>query len=189
MKKVLFIVLSLLGVLLSPLAQAHFHYELPLKTSLTVNDKRELTGLDIVWIYDDELTSLMLKDQKDVKKLGVKLMKDLNTLGYFTFLKLNGKALNTSQVTHYKLEEIKQTDYSNLKLSFHLPLKKPVSLAGKTSLVFRHEDANASAVLYYDKPEHLQLGKELQARCKVLITEKKEFEEGEAPQNIQVACH
>jgi len=188
MKKMTLIFIALLGLLLSPLVYAHFHYELPLETSLKVNDKKELIGLDIVWIYDDELTGLMLKDQKNVSKLGVKLMKDLDALGYFTFLKLNGNAVSTSKVTSYKLEEMKKTDYSNLKLSFYLPLKKPVSLAGKNTLTFRHEDANASAVLYYDKPEHLQLGKELQAHCKVVISDKKGFEEGEAPQNVEVAC-
>ncbi len=188
MKKISLFILSLLAVFISSLAQAHFHYELPIKTMLSVNTKEELSGLDITWVYDDELTKLMLKDQKDVTKLGKKLMKDLSMLGYFTFLKLNGKELSTSKVTEYKLEEIKYTDYKNLKLSFHLPLKKPVSLAGKNSLEFRHEDANASAVLYYDKPEHLQIGKALEMHCEVVIKDKKDFEEGEAPQTVKVAC-
>jgi len=68
-----------------------------------------------------------------------------------------------------------------------LPLKKALSLSGKNTLEFRHEDANASAILYYDKPQHLQLGA-LKNHCKVDITEKKNFEEGESPQNIKVIC-
>ncbi len=187
MKKKLSLFGLLFGLLFSPLALAHFHYDLPLRTTLQTNTKGDLTALNITWMYDDELTDLMLKDQKDVKKLGKKLINDLQLLSYFTAVKLNGKGLNFSKVSDYNLQEIKHKDYKNLELTFTLPLKKPVSLTGKNTLNFRHEDANASAILYYDKPQHLQLGK-LKSHCKVDITEKKTFEEGEAPQNVKVVC-
>jgi len=187
MKKKLSLFGLLFGLLFSPLAFAHFHYDLPLQTTLKTNTKGELTGLNITWVYDDELTELMLKDQKNIDKLGKKLISDLHLLGYFTAVKLNGKPLNLAKVSDYNLQEIKRKDYKNLELTFSLPLKKSVSLAGKNTLSFRHEDANASAILYYDKPQHLQLGT-LKNHCKVDITEKKSFEEGEAPQNVKVVC-
>ena len=177
----------LFGLLFSPLAFAHFHYELPLQTSLQTNAKGELTGLNITWVYDDELTDLMLKDQQDTNKLAKKLHSDLRTLSYFTALKLNGKPLNFTKVSDFNLQKLNHKDYKNLELTFTLPLKKPVSLTGKNTLEFRHEDANASAILYYDKPRDLQLGT-LKGHCKVDITEKKDFEEGEAPQNVKVIC-
>ncbi len=186
MKKLSLFIL-MFGLLSPQFAFAHFHYELPLETSLQANKKGELTGLNITWIYDDALTDLMLKDQKDVNKLAKKLNNDLQTLSYFTALKLNGKGLDFAKVSNFKLQELKHKDYKNLELNFTLPLKKPVSLKGKNTLVFRHEDANASAILYYDKPQKLQLGT-FKSHCKVDITEKKDFEEGEAPQNIKVVC-
>ena len=185
--KILSLFIFVLGLFFSPLALAHFHYELPLETTLQTNAKGELTGLNITWVYDDALTELMLKDQKDISKLGKKLMSDLHTLSYFTAIKLNGKALNLAKVSDHSLQELKHKDYKNLELKFTLPLKKPISLVGKNTLELRHEDANASAILYYDKPQNLQLGK-LKDHCKVDITEKKNFEEGEAPQNIKVVC-
>ena len=175
------------GLVSSQLAFAHFHYELPLETSLQANEKGELTGLNITWVYDDALTDLMLKDQKDINKLATKLNNDLRLLNYFTALKLNGKGVNFSTPSSFKLREIKHKDYKNLELNFTLPLKKPVSLKGKNTLEFRHEDANASAIIYYDKADHLQLGK-LKNHCKVNITEKKKFAEGEAPQTIKIFC-
>lgn len=188
MKKISLTIISLFSLLLSQVTMAHFHYELPLQNELVTNTKNELTGLNIDWVYDGDLSDLMLKDQKDVTKMGAKLISDLDTLGYFTFVKLNGKSVDTAKVTKYKVEELKETDHSKLKLSFYLPLKTPVSLDGKNTLEFRHEDANASAILYYDKPENLQLASNLKEKCEVVITEVKDFEEGEAPQKVKVVC-
>ena len=189
MKKIILTsILSISTALFSPSVLAHFHYELPITSTLQANAKHQLKAIKMSWIYDDEVSEMMLQDQKDVKKLGDKLINDLDKLGYFTFLKLNGKSLETSKVELFKLEEIKFDGYSKLKLTFTLPLKTPVSLQGNNTLNIRHEDGTASAIIYYDKPSYLSIDNNLNSNCKADIREKKDFEEGESPQDVKVVC-
>ena len=169
-------------------AFAHFHYELPIKSTLMSNNKQQLSAMQVSWIYDDEVSELMLKDQKDLKKLGKKLINDLDLLQYFTVLKLDGKPLKTGKVKKYHLEEIKHKDYSNLKLTFTLPITSAASLKGNHVLIVNHEDPTASAILYYDKPQDLRINGPLQGKCKTIVVEKKKFEEGESPQDVKVVC-
>ena len=177
----------LLTVIMQPVF-AHFHYELPIKSTLVTNANQQLTAMKLSWIYDDEVSDLMLKSQKNVKKLGAKLINDRDKLCYFTSLKLDGKSLKTGKVSQFNLEEIKHKDYSNLKLSFTLPVTPPVSLKGNHTLVVNHEDATASAILYYDKPQDLRTSGALKAKCKTIVVEKKKFDEGESPQDVKVVC-
>ena len=84
--------------------------------------------------------------------------------------------------------EIKFDGYSKLKLTFTLPLKKTVNLQGNNTLDIRHEDATASVIIYYDKPELLSIDSNLKSNCKADIKEKKNFEEGESPQTVKIVC-
>ena len=180
-------IISITIALFSQAAFAHFHYELPITSTLQANSAHQLKSIKMSWTYDDEVSGMMLQDQKDIKKLGKKLITDLEKLGYFTFLKLNGKSIKTDKVKLFKLEEVKFKDYSKLKLTFTLPLKTPISLQGNNTLAIRHEDGTASAIIYYDKPSDLSIQSSLNGNCKTDIQEKK-FEEGESPQTVKVVC-
>ncbi len=169
-------------------AFAHFHYELSVNSVFQANDSNQLESMKISWTYDNEVSGLMLKDQSDVKKLGEKLIKDLENLAYFTSIKLNGKPIETKKVENYLLEEIKHKDYSDLKFTFTLPLKKPIKLEGNNTLQINHEDATLSAIIYYENPEAFIFDKRLNTNCTLDIVEKKDFEEGESPQDTQVVC-
>ena len=187
-KLILTSILSITTALFTQNALAHFHYELPITSTLQANEKHQLQSIEMSWTYDDEVSEMMLQDQKDVKKLEKKLINDLDKLAYFTFLKINGKSLETKKVEIFKLEEIKFDGYSKLKLTFTLPLKTPVSLQGNNTLDIRHEDGTASAIIYYDKPSYLSIENGLKSNCKPDIKEKKDFEEGESPQTVKVIC-
>ena len=188
-QKTFFIAITTL--LLSFLVQptfAHFHYELPVKSTLISNNNQKLSAIQISWTYDEEVSDLMLKDQKNIKKLGKKLINDLEKIQYFTALKLDGKPIETGKVKQFNLEEIKHKDYSNLKLTFTLPITSAATLKGNHVLIVNHEDPTASAILYYDKPQDLRVNGPLQSKCKTIIVEKKKFEEGESPQDVKVVC-
>jgi len=184
MKKVFF--LGLLSFLLgmSQLAVAHsYHYEIQVSNELNT-DSGKLNGLKMTWFYDEDVSSVMIQDQTDLKKLGAKLIADLDLLGYFTQLKLNGKIIAFEKAKNVQLKEVDKM----LVLLFTLPLKNPIALKKGSVLNIDHEDPSDIAILYYDKPSEIIIHGTLKKRCKPTVKEKGDFEEGEFPQVVKVAC-
>jgi len=169
-------------------AFAHFHYEAGATTELKTNKDGKLSALDISWVYDPEVTDMMLKDNDDLKEFGEGLIKDLAKLSYFTKLKLNAKVIKTSKVETYKLEKVGKDEDTRLKLSFTLPLETPVALKGKTTLLIDHTDTSASAIIYYDTATSISFDKTLDPHCIADVKDKKDYEHGETPQLVNVFC-
>lgn len=167
---------------------AHFHYEAEANTVLQTNKDKNLSALNISWVYDPEVTEMMLKDNDDLKDFGKGLIKDLDKLSYFTKLTLDGKHLKTAKVETYKLEKVGKDQDTRLKLSFTLPLVTPVALKGKTTLLIDHTDPSASAVIYYDTATSISFDKTLDPNCIADVKDKKEYEHGETPQLVKVFC-
>jgi len=167
---------------------AHFHYEAAATTVLQTNKDNQLSALDISWVYDPEVSDMMLKDNDDLKSFGKGLMNDLNKLGYFTLLKLNNKIIKTSKVETFKLEKIGKDKESYLKLSFTLPITSPVELKGKNTLTIDHTDTSASAIIYYDTASSISFSKTLDPHCIANVKDKKDYEHGETPQSVNVFC-
>ena len=173
---------------LPQLVFAHFHYELGLTAHLQANQKQQLNAIKITMTYGEEVSKLMLQDAKNINTLGEQLIADLDKLGYFTVLKLNNTYLETAKVEAYQLAEIKQDGHSKLRLNLLLPLKTPVSLKGNNILELKHEDVNASAIIFYKDTDAIRIDDNLHKNCTVNIKEKETFEEGESPQVIKVIC-
>jgi ABC-type uncharacterized transport system substrate-binding protein len=193
MKKSLFLSLFLAVIFFTTQAFAHsYHYELQVTNALQTNDKNELEALKLTFLYDGEVSKVMLQDQKNLDKLGKTLIKDLGKLGYFTQVKLNGKVLNTNKAQDIKLEKIsvksKSASYDALQLHFTLVLKKPVSIAKNSEIMFVHEDPTEAAILYYENADHILVEGNLKDNCKSSVKEKSKFAEGEFPQIIRVHC-
>ena len=174
-------------------ASAHsYHYEVQVTNALQANDKKQLESLRISFLYDVAVSNAMLQDQNDLAKLGKSLISDLETLGYFTQVKLNGKVINTGRAINIKLEKVnvKSEDgaYDALKLHFTLALKTPVSIDKNSEIAFYHEDPTDAATLYYENAEHILLGYSLKDSCKTSVKEKGKFAEGEFPQIIRINC-
>jgi ABC-type uncharacterized transport system substrate-binding protein len=180
-------------VLLPTQTFAHsYHYEMQVTNALQINDEKQLEALQLSFLYDSEVSNAMLQDEKDLDKLGKKLVNDLGKLGYFTQIKLNGKVLNTHQAKDIKLKNIsvkgEDGTYDVLQLHFTLMLKKPASITKNSEIAFYHEDPTAAAILYYENAEHIVVGEQLKDNCKASVKEKGKFEEGEFPQIIRVNC-
>ncbi len=195
MKKSLFLSILLLPfLLLTTQVFAHsYHYEMQVTNTLQANEKKQLLAVKLSFLYDGEVSNVMLQDKKDLDKLGKKLISDLKKLGYFTQIKLDGKVLNTQSAHNISLKKIstkdeKEGDFDVLKLGFTLKLKKPANLAGNHTLAFFHEDPSSAAILYYESAEHIIMSPVLKNSCKASVEEKGKFEEGEFPQIIRVNC-
>lgn len=165
-------------------AVAHaYHYEVQISNELN-SSKGQLNALNMTWLYDEDVSGVMLQDQDDLKKLSAKLINDLDLLGYFTQVKLNGKTLALGKAKNVILKKFDNT----LLLFFTIPFKKPVTIKKGSTLSFNHEDPSASAILYYDKPSEIIINGTLKKRCKSTVKEKGDFNEGEFPQVVKVYC-
>lgn len=195
MRKFLLLNIIFLATLFSSqITFAHaYHYEVQVTNALQTNEKNQLEALKLTFLYDGETSEVMLQDQKDLEKLGKKLVSDLGKLSYFTQAKVNGKFLDFKEVSDIKLDTIKEEGYDKklydiLQLHFTLVLKTPVNIDGDSEIGFIHEDASNAAILYYENKKHILLGDNLKDRCKTSIKEKGKFDEGEFPQIVSVSC-
>ncbi|GEM_PF-4070931 len=128
--------LFLLLSLAAPLAMAHPHAWMDLQTRFLIDDKQQLTALDLIWHFDDFYSANIIEDMKqkkeplaqqyqDFAKQSVEFMASENWL---THLKMNGKDLTFSPPTAYRTEK----QQYHLVLHFVLPLKEPVVVKGNT---------------------------------------------------------
>jgi len=178
------LLLSFILMAFSSIAFSHsYHYEVQVTNKLISKDEK-LAALKMTWLYDHDVSKAMLDDQKDLKKLENKLISDLDLLGYFTQVKLNGKALPFDRAKNVRL--IKSKDL--LELSFLLPLSIPIQIDAKNVLSLDHEDPSSIAILFYENASHIQLNGMLKKRCRIVIKEKDDFAEGEFPQVVKIGC-
>ncbi|MFB0974924.1 MAG: DUF1007 family protein [Tolumonas sp.] len=122
--------------LATPLAVAHPHAWMDLQTRFLINDQQQLTGLDLIWHFDDFYSANLIEDMKQKEEPLEKQFQDfarqsvefMATDNWLTHLELNGKKLAFSKPTAYRTEK---QDY-HLVLHFVLPLKEPIPLKGNS---------------------------------------------------------
>ena len=178
----------LLSVFIAPISYAHFHYTINSTATLQSNEKKQLTAVAMSWVYDEEVSGIMLRSDRALDDLATDVMNDLLKLDYFTRLEFNGKAIATKKVSNYKLEKITRDKKNLLKLNFVLPLKSPLYLQGNNTLRIIHTDAGASASLFYRNTNHIILGANFASFCTPEVKAIKGFENGEAPEIVNINC-
>lgn len=133
MKK--FVLLFLLS-LATPLAMAHPHAWMDLQTRFLIDDKQQLTGLDLIWHFDDFYSANIIEDMKQKKEPLAKQYQDfakqsvefMASENWLTHLIINGKELAFSKPTAYRTEK----QQYHLVLHYVLPLKEPLPIKGST---------------------------------------------------------
>ena len=186
MKKIigLFAVCTLL---LASFSYAHFHYKINATATLYANDKKQLTAVGMSWVYDQQVSDMMLKSGQSINNLANGIMTDLVELNYFTQLEFNGKRIATTRPKNYQLVSIKQGNKNLLKLSFVLPLQSPLFIQGNT-LSIVHTDPSASASIFYHHANNIILGEAFKSLCQSRVQAIKGFEAGEAPELVKIRC-
>lgn len=122
--------------LATPLAVAHPHAWMDLQTRFLINDQQQLTGLDLIWHFDDFYSANLIEDMKQKEEPLEKQFQDfarqsvefMAADNWLTHMELNGKKLAFSKPTAYRTEK---QDY-HLVLHFVLPLKEPIPLKGNS---------------------------------------------------------
>ena len=127
--------LCLLFVTSATSSAAGFHYQLNLTARLATTPTGELSGVEMSWIYDSELSATLM-DGEDLsaanreatlKKRAADILDGLLEMKYFTTLYLDVKALPTVEVEKYNLQLTKE---SQLQLNLTLPLANAQQLNG-----------------------------------------------------------
>ena len=122
-------------------AQAHPHVWITVRTQIVFNAEGKVSGLIHDWVFDDMYSAFategLTKTDGLVKRetfapLAQENAGGLADIGYFTTLKLNGKAVEFAPVSEYWMEE--RPDHL---VAFHvaLSLKKPMAVGRFGSLM------------------------------------------------------
>ncbi len=126
------------GVLLSvgcfTTAHAHPHTWIDMQTRFLINDQQELTGLDLIWHFDDVYSASILEDMKQknepLEKQYQEFARDsidyMAAENWLTRFSMNDKPIQFQKPTSYKTEKYAH----HLALHFILPLKVPAPVTG-----------------------------------------------------------
>ncbi len=186
MKKIIGL-FALCTLLLASSSYAHFHYKINATATLYANDKQQLTAVGMAWVYDPNVSDMMLSSGQSINDLANGIMTDLVELDYFTQLEFNGKRIATSRPSNYQLVPIKKGNQNLLKLSFVLPLQSPLFIQGNT-LSIVHKDPGASASIFYHHANNIILGQTFKSLCQSRVQAIKGFAVGEAPERVRIRC-
>ena len=133
--------LALIALLSCEAASAHPHVWVTVRSQVEFNAEGKVSGVTHDWVFDEMYSSFatqgLAKEGELVKRatfapLAKENAGGLADLGYFTTLKLDGKAVEFAPVTEYWMEE--RPDHL-VQFHVHLQLKTPTSVGRFGSLM------------------------------------------------------
>jgi len=162
------IAISLLAIQVS--FAGGYHYQLDLTAKLVNNPQKELTAIQMSWIYDKELSAILMdgedlsetKREETLKKRAADILTGLTEMKYFTSLLLDDQPLEFAKVKNYKLL---LNDESRLLMNLTIPLKESQRLKGRTLDITVTDDTGVGLATFVDT-SHLLLGEVYKTDCK-----------------------
>jgi len=191
LEKITLLLFSLILFLdVSTSLQAHTeHEEIQVKSTFQVNQRQQLSAINMVWLYDTFSSEDMLNHEKDINRLAKLLVSDLARFNYFTRLNAGDRRLITNKISKYKLIKVKDRDNSPaLQLTFTLLLKKPINIKTLRTIKINHADPTGRGIFFYESAKDIVLSNELESKCRAQVKEKAEFKEGQFPQIVTITC-
>ncbi|MGB1311512.1 MAG: DUF1007 family protein [Leucothrix sp.] len=149
---------------------AGFHYQLDLTAKLVNSPDKELTAIQMSWIYDKELSAILMdgedlsetKRDATLKKRAADILSGLTEVKYFTTALLDKTPLTFDKVEKYSLRLNKE---SRLQMNLTLPLNTPQTLQGSTLELIVTDDSAVGLATFIDT-KHMLLGEQFSAICK-----------------------
>lgn len=167
MKKLLIHALIMVATIL-PLTlvqAAGIHYQISTSTRFYADDAGNLAGLRMNWVYDPEVSSIILDgrnlDAAGLRQLGEDILADLYALGYYIQFTADSQPVPVNQVTQFT---IKLVEDSSIQLGLQVELKQALPVAGKT-LRLALADPDGSAALLYAADDRIVLDNALAGKC------------------------
>lgn len=157
----------------SSVVWAHgFHYQIQAGTTLQTDGKGTLQTLQMDWLYDPEVTAIMLEGEDispaqqahTLQTLRDHMLKDLHKLGYFTSLTVQDKPIALSAATTPSLT----LENKRLHLRFTLPLQQPVNLLNQP-VKLALTDPDATGILSYQDTGHIRVDTPTAITCAVTL--------------------
>lgn len=149
---------------------AGFHYQLDLTAKLVGGPQGELTAIQMSWIYDKELSAILMdgedlseaKRETPLKERTPDILSGLTDVKYFTTVLLDKNALEFADAENYQLNLTKE---SRLQMNLTLPLKKSQIVKGRTLEIIVTDDSAVGLATFIDT-DHLLLGEQFETLCK-----------------------
>ncbi len=150
--------------LLTPIrASAHPHTWIDLETALIFNEKGQITGLWVGWLFDDFYSAFTLEgmkpnkdgkyDQKALNTLAETNLKNLSEYSYFTYIHVDGKQPAYKTVTDYKTF----VENQRLWMEFTVELKEPIPAKGHQIDYAVYDPTYYVEILHAEKGDPIQL--------------------------------
>lgn len=175
---------------------AGFHYQLDLTAKLVNDQQGELTAIQMSWIYDKELSAILMdgedlseaKQEATLKKRAADILDGLTDVNYFATILLDKKPLQFTAVEKYQLRLNKE---SRLQMNLTLPLKKKQTLKGHTLEIIVTDDSAVGLATFIDT-SHMLLGEQFKASCKAPTLVQKKLAEidghAQITETMTVSC-
>lgn len=167
------------------------HYQVSTSTRFVADGAANLTGLRMNWVYDPEVSSVIIggRDMSGgaLRQLGEDIMADLYSLGYYVQFTANGQPLPIHKVENFS---IKLAENSSIQLGMQVDLKQALPVAGK-AFRLKLADPDGSAVLAYSGVDRVVLDNGVVGKCTppTLTAELLEINGHEMDvQTVTVAC-
>lgn len=149
---------------------AGFHYQLDLTAKLVNSPQGELTAIQMSWVYDKELSTILMdgedlseaKKEETLKKRSADILKGLSEVKFFTKVLLGETALPFLDVEIYTLRLNKE---SRLQMNLTLPLKNKQQLKDHILKIILTDDSAVGLVTFVDT-SHMLLSDQFKAMCK-----------------------
>ena len=163
-----FIAVSCLA--LQTASSAGFHYQLDLTAKLVTNTKNEVTAIQMSWVYDKELSAILMdgedlseaKQAETLKRRAADILTGLRDVKFFTTVAVDQKPLAYADVETYSLNLYKA---SRLQLNLTLPFEQLTPLKGHTFDIIVTDDSAVGLATFIDT-DHLLLSDPMKALCK-----------------------
>ncbi len=155
----------------APLARAHPHVWIDLKSSPLFNDRGELTGLELSWVFGDFYSAFIMEEipknedgtpsQAALNELAKGNLANLAEYNYYTDLRIDDQAAPIKPVDQYATGVMQH----RLWMKFQVDLKTPVDVSGKAVTYAIYDPSYYIEILHDNKAPAITIGGAMKERC------------------------
>ncbi|MEZ5477041.1 MAG: DUF1007 family protein [Thiolinea sp.] len=154
----------LAGLLAGPVQAGGFHYQVLTNAHWLSDGAGNLVGFDMSWLYDPEVSSVILEERErteaGLNELASDMLNDLDGYGYFTEMRANGQPVQLGQTSDYQLS----LEGGQIRLDFTLPLLQAQPIAGR-SFTLTLVDRDGTSGMQYPDATAASVDSDLLERC------------------------
>lgn len=155
----------------APTARAHPHVWIDMKSSPLFNDKGEITGLSLTWLFGDFYSAFIMEEipknadgtpmQAALEELAKGNLANLAEYNYYTNLRIDDQTAALKPVDQYTTGILQ----NRLWMKFQVDLKTPVDPLGKSISYAIYDPSYYIEILHDNKAPALTIDGAMKERC------------------------